>query len=110
MSKSALLESEALSRARSGHSFSNYPTIIRGFIAKGIAPHDIEPRVNVLTYRAWRAEGHQVRKGESGVKVVTYVPTEKKKQQLDGSIKVEVGKRPWTATVFHVSQTDPVTA
>lgn len=110
MSKSALLEAEALSRAKSGQSSSNYAAIIHGFAAKGIALHDIEPRVNVFTYRAWRGEGRQVRKGEKGVKVLTYVPTERKTKQPDGSIKVETGKRPWTATVFHVSQTDPVTA
>jgi len=46
---------EALSRATSGMSVSNYPTIYGGFIEKGIPESEIKPRENVFTYHAWRA-------------------------------------------------------
>jgi hypothetical protein len=46
---------EALSRATSGMSVSNYPTIYGGFIQKGIPESEIKPRENVFTYNAWRA-------------------------------------------------------
>src|SRR4051812_43121020 len=67
------LEAEALSRATSGQSLTNWPAIFSGFTAKGIPENDILPRVNVLTYHAWRAKGRQVRRGEHGVKVTTWV-------------------------------------
>jgi hypothetical protein len=105
------IQQEALSCAVSGQSFSNWPAIVLGFAAKGIPESDIRPRENVFTYHAWRALGRQVRRGEHGVKVTTFVPmgegapetpdlrTEKRKPKYS---------RPWSATVFHVSQTDPV--
>lgn len=108
--RAAQIEAEALDRAQSGQSLSNFPAILEGFAAMGIAEAEILPRVNVFSYRAWRAKGRQVRKGEHGVKVLTYLPTDRKVKQADGSIKVESGKRPWRATVFHITQTDPIAA
>jgi hypothetical protein len=106
------MQQEALSRAASGQTMSNYPAIIQGFTAKGIPADDIRPRENVFTYHAWRALGRQVRRGEHGVKVVTFVPMTKKTGQVDAETgeetKAPIGKRAWSATVFHVSQTDPV--
>ena len=92
-------ETEALSRAENGESFSNYPAIFAGFMAKGIAEADIEPRVNVFTYPAWRAKGRQVKSGEHGVKVVTFVH---RKDAETG----EESRFPTSATVFHVTQTE----
>jgi hypothetical protein len=109
------IQHEALSRAVHGQSLSNWPAIVAGFIAKGIAEQDIRPRENVFTYHAWRALGRQVRRGEHGVKVLTYVSVEGKEDKdgvetndVDGTEKRQGFRRPWTATVFHVSQTDPV--
>jgi hypothetical protein len=65
--------SEALSRATTGLSMSNYPTIYSGFMEKGIPELEIKPRENVFTYAAWRALGRQVRRGEHGVKVLTFI-------------------------------------
>ena len=59
--KAAQTEAEALSRAQSGQSLTNFPTILEGFMARGIAEAEILPRVNVFTYRAWKAKGRQVR-------------------------------------------------
>ncbi len=114
-----LIQQEALGRAVGGQSLSNWPAIIAGFMAKGISESDIRPRENVFTYHAWRALGRQVRRGEHGVKVCTYVACEGKAdngptgEDCDGVIdeaprKGRGYRRPWTATVFHVSQTDPI--
>ena len=106
------IQQEALGRAVGGQSWSNYAPIFAGFAAKGIPETQIKPRENVFTYHAWRALGRQVRRGEHGVKVTTFVPMTKKTGDLDPTTgdekKVSIGKRAWTATVFHVSQTEPV--
>ncbi len=113
------MQQEALSRAAGGQSLSNWPTIIAGFTAKGIPEHDIRPRENVFTYHAWRALGRQVRRGEHGVKVATFVsiadrdepPEANADEATDADRRKRRGfRRPWTATVFHVSQTDPINA
>ena len=109
------IEQEALDRAVNGQTLSNWPAIFAGFMAKGIPENDIKPRENVLTYHAWRALGRQVRRGEHGVKVCTFVTCEGKRDEA-GDEAAEPNqtkrgyRRPWTATVFHVSQTDPVKA
>src|ERR1700739_1707766 len=111
-SKREQIAQEALDRAVSGIVLSNYPAIIEGFTRKGIPEPQILPRENVFTYHAWRALGRQVRRGEHGVKVTTFVPMDKKTGEADPETgeekRVALGKRAWTATVFHVSQTDPL--
>jgi antirestriction protein ArdC len=73
----------------------------------------------VFTYHAWRALGRQVRRGEHGVKVVTFIATGPAAGDGAGDSATDAGggagagkrrggRRPWTATVFHVSQTDPI--
>jgi antirestriction protein ArdC len=91
-------QQEALNRARGNNSMLNYETIIRGFIAKGIPSSAIIPRENVLTYGAWQAINRQVRKGEKGVKVVSWIKTTDK-NGIEST-------RQTSATVFHVSQTE----
>ena len=108
---------EALTRACTGQTLSNYPAIFQGFLAMGIPESDIRPRENVFTYEAWKALGRHVRKGQHGVKVVTFIATEPGKsveprtETLDGMDappkKNRTHSRPWTTTVFHISQTDP---
>jgi hypothetical protein len=110
------IQQEAFCRAAAGQSLTNWPAILTGFTAKGIPASDIRPRENVFTYHAWRALGRQVRRGEHGVKVVTFLTTGKEDRDgaqtndPDGTDKPKRGgvRRPWTATVFHVSQTDPI--
>ena len=113
------MQQEALSRAIGGQALTNWPAIIHGFAAKGIPESDIRPRENVFTYHAWRALGRQVRRGEHGVKVVTFVPMGGR-DRTDGQDGPDAERertdqrracsRPWSATVFHVSQTDPIPA
>jgi hypothetical protein len=114
------MQQEALGRAAGGMTMSNYPAIFAGFMAKGIPESEIRPRENIFTYHAWRALGRQVRRGEHGVKVVTFVTVQRNDSKeeadsvatndVDGTDKPKRGgyRRPWTATVFHISQTDPI--
>jgi len=90
---------EALQRATTSQSFANYPAIVQGFIDKGIPPEQIKPRENVFTFNAWKQLSRSVKKGEHGIKIVTWIPVEK-----DGEKFV----RPKAATVFHISQTQPI--
>ena len=110
-SKSNVKQTEALTRAVTGQSLSNYPQIFRGFMSMGIDESNIKPRENIFTYQAWKALGRQVRKGEHGVKVCTFVPMELKDGKADdGTDKTIVKSKPRTTTVFHISQTDDVKA
>jgi len=99
---------EALHRATASQAWTNYPTIFEGFTLKGIPEHEIEPRVNVFTYHAWRALGRQVKKGEKGVKVTTWINCTKKVKGDNGEEEEKHYKRPKMTTVFHISQTDLV--
>lgn len=107
MQKQAI-QQEALSKAVNGQTMSNYPAIFQGFMAKGIPESEIKPRENVFTFNAWRALGRTVRRGEHGVKVVTFIDCESKDTDKDTGEKKSF-RRPWTTTVFHVSQTEPLT-
>ena len=100
-------QAEALSRALTGQSWSNFPAIIQGFKSRGIPEEQILPRENVFTYQAWRALGRQVRKGEHGVKVVTFIKRDKKTEDTKtGEVKLQTYSMPRTVSVFHISQTD----
>jgi N-terminal domain of anti-restriction factor ArdC len=98
---------EALDRAISSASFANYPAIYQGFLAKGIPETDIKPRENVFTFQAWKAKGRSVRKGEHGVKVVTFITIGDKTDPVTGEKISDGYRRPHTTTVFHLSQTEP---
>ena len=100
-------QAEALSRALTGKTWSNFPAIIQGFKARGIPEDQILPRENVFTYQAWKALGRQVRKGEHGVKVVTFIHRDKKTEDPEtGEVKFQTYSVPRTVSVFHISQTD----
>ena len=104
-SSKADVRREALMRAVSGQTMSNYPAIFQGFIAKGIPESEIRPRENVFTFEAWKALGRYVRKGEHGVKVVTFIETKSKEVDQDTG-EAKIIRRPWATTVFHISQTE----
>ena len=94
---------EALERAENGTSHANYQLIRQGFERMGI--NDIRPRVNILTYAAWKAKGRQVMKGQKGVSVVTWI-TLKSRDRVDPQTgDAQTFKRKKRAIVFHVSQT-----
>ena len=105
---------EALSRAASGITMSNYPAIFAGFAQMGIPESEIKPRENIFTYNAWKAVGRHVRTGQHGVKVLTFIDMTKEDKETG---EKETHSRPWHTTVFHISQTEadkangqPVTA
>jgi len=98
---------ESLKRAVSGQSFSNFPAIFQGFAAKGIPESEIRPRENVFTFEAWKALGRVVRRGEHGVKVVTFIESKSKEVDQDTGER-KIIRRPWATTVFHISQTEPL--
>ena len=98
------IQHEALTRAVSSPSLANYPAIFEGFMAKGIPEDQILPRENVFTFNAWKALGRFVRKGEHGVKIATIRQFTKKRK--DGT--EESFSMPWSTTVFHISQTEPM--
>lgn len=93
---------ESLSRARGNFSMANFAQVIQEFCTRGIPASEIRPKENVFTFNAWKALGRVVKKGEKGVKILTWIPMETK----DGKSKV----RPWTSHVFHVSQTEELQA
>jgi antirestriction protein ArdC len=101
------MSSESLKRAVTGQSVSNFPAIFQGFAAKGIPESQIKPRENVFTFDAWRALGRVVRRGEHGVKVVTFIESRTKEFDQDTGERKLV-RRPWSTTVFHISQTEPI--
>jgi len=74
-------------------------------MARGIPESEIHPRENVFTFEAWKALGRYVRKGEHGVKVVTFIETKSREVDQDSS-EPKIIRRPWTTTVFHISQTE----
>lgn len=98
---------ESLKRAVNGQSFSNFPAIFQGFVAKGIAESEIKPRENVFTFQAWKALGRVVRRGEHGVKITTFIESKSKELDRDTG-EHKIIRRPWTTTVFHISQTEPL--
>ena len=102
-------QAEALSRAQFGKSWSNFPAIINGFMKRGISEKDIKPRENVFTYAAWKALGRQVRRGEKGVRVLTFIPCSKEEKNPEtGEVKVKAYSTPRSVSVFHISQTDSI--
>ncbi len=105
--KASVRQADALSRALSNRSLSNYPAILKGFVDRGIPIYEIHPRINVFTYQAWQAKGRQVRKGEHGVKVLTFIDMDKKTEnQETGKTEVKHFSAPRSTTVFHITQTD----
>ena len=101
----AELQQKALENAVSGESLANYQAIFDGFAAMGIDMADVEPRVNVFTFNAWKALGRVVKKGQHGVKIVTVIPCTKKDRETGDEVPVKKVK---TTTVFHVSQTEEI--
>ncbi|MEJ7139487.1 DUF3560 domain-containing protein [Amphibiibacter pelophylacis] len=101
----AEMQQKALKNAVSGESLANYQAIFDGFAAMGIDMADVEPRVNVFTFNAWKALGRVVKKGQHGVKIVTVIPCTKKDRETGDEVPVKKVK---TTTVFHVSQTEEI--
>lgn len=96
------IQQQALANAVNQQSTMNYAAISDGFTAMGVAEEDIQPRQNVFSFHAWKALGRSVKKGEHGVRVVTFVTCVKKDKKTG---EVSSFRKPHGTTVFHVSQT-----
>ena len=96
MSTTKETPAEALARIQSRVSKNDFAAIVQ-FANCGIHPDDITPRVNVLTFKAWKALGRRVAKGATGQRVTVWVPVEKAGKPD--------GVRPITAVLFHETQT-----
>jgi len=91
---------QSYNRAVSNVSVQNDLIVVQEFKKRGITA---TPRTDVFTYNTWLYKfKRQVRKGEKSVKVRTIRDEEKN--------GVKTGKkRPATACLFHLSQTDSIT-
>lgn len=105
----ASIAQQSLMNAISRETTTNYQAIFDGFAAKGIPVDQIRPRENVFTFDAWRALGRTVRRGESGVKVITIKSVSKNVEGEGGEVTKVPVRKPKTTTVFHISQTDELT-
>ena len=95
MAATAAMAAQSYSKAVNGSSCVNDAKVISQFAERGI---DATPRVDVFTYNIWRHQkGRQVMKGEKSVRIVTFIEDKKTGK-----------KRPKTACVFHISQTEAV--
>ncbi len=95
----------ALARIQAGTFCRNDAIVIQAFSERGIPIDDIEPRDNVLTFRAWLAKGRHIRRGEKAVYLSTWIKTPDK-TKADGTIEPGHSVRK-AAFVFHISQTEP---
>lgn len=96
----------ALHNARNGNSLLNYRSIFDGFKALGIPDEDIQPRVNIFTFNAWKQLGRVVSKGQHGVRVCTFVHAVAARS--DARTKETSFRMPRQTTVFHITQTEPI--
>ena len=93
MKATAAMAAQSYNKAVNGSSCVNDAKVISQFAERGI---DATPRVDVFTYNIWRHQkGRQVMKGEKSVRIVTFIEDKKTGK-----------KRPKTACVFHISQTE----
>lgn len=91
---------QALARIQSMGFSKNDGRVIMAFVDADVPPTDIEPRVNVLTFKAWKAKGRQVAKGAMSVRVTVWIKKDSKGTE-DGKRKMF----PKTTSLFHASQT-----
>jgi flavodoxin len=59
-----------------------------------------DPRQNCFTYQEWKRRGYQVKKGEQGLRSITFV-----EKKLDG---VVVKKYPKNVVLFYRLQVEPI--
>lgn len=99
----------AFERAVGYESDANYPKIIKEFKAKGIPESEIQPRVNVFTAKAWLAQSRKIKQGQEGVRITIKVPMKLKAVNKEsGKTETLIKNEFRTATVFHISQTEPL--
>ena len=108
-SKSSETPQEALRRIQSMEFCGNDILVIQAFSDAGIPPEDIDPRFNVLTFRAWKGKGRRVARGAKSIPITVWIPkngeqVEETDENGDGK-KKRGGMYPKTTRLFHESQT-----
>ena len=85
--------------AQDAKSFTGYSMANALIVAAAAAKRgcQCQPYEDWFTYKRWLAQGYQVKRGEHGVRLSTFV--EMTKTDDDGN-KTIIGKRPWRSTVF----------
>lgn len=107
---------EALARIQSMQFCGNDVLVIQAFADAGIPPELIDPRFNVLTFKAWKAKGRRVAKGAKSIGVTVWIPIKGKKPETseapakDGDKPKRSGMRPKVTRLFHECQTVPADA
>jgi len=102
---------DALARIQAMPFCGNDVLVIQAFADAGIDPEDIDPRHNVLTFKAWKAKGRRVAKGAKSIGVTVWIPIKGKKGETveapakDGETKKRSGMRPKVTRLFHECQT-----
>jgi hypothetical protein len=97
---------EALDRATNGHS-KNDEFVYAMLTMAGY--EDVQPRVNCLTYNAWKAAGRSVKKGEKGLGVTVWIPCKDKDAKPNPTTgEARKSMRPKTTYIFHIDQTQPI--
>jgi len=68
---------------------------------------DCEPYRDVFTYQRWQAQGFQVRKGEHGVRITTWIEaSEKREPEAEPEAERKVYRLPRAVVVFCRCQVD----
>jgi len=69
---------ETLERIQAGHSKNDERVISMIAAHYSIDPETVHPRENVLTYKAWKSKGYQVKKGEKAFRIQVISKSPKK--------------------------------
>jgi hypothetical protein len=98
---------DALRRALNQKPGANDLAAIIAFEGAGLK--NVQPRVNVLTFNAWKACGRSVLAGQHSVRVgvITNKPYQTKNDLGEETGEVCFRRVPGTAYLFHISQTQP---
>lgn len=64
-----------------------------------------QPAQNCFTYKGWRERGYQVKKGEKGIKSITFIKGTKKDKKTG---KIEDASYPKNVTLFYYLQVEKI--
>lgn len=107
--KSSETPAEALARIQAMGFGKNDVIVIQAFASAGIPPELIDPRHNVLTFRAWKGKGRRVAKGAKSIGVTVWIPMSGKQgapaEDSSGEKKPRSNLRPKLTRLFHECQT-----
>ena len=81
-------------RTFGGYSSGNALVLARAAKSRGC---QCRPYEDWFTYKRWAAQGYQVKRGEHGVKIMTFISSQVEDTETH---EVKVRSRPWTAAVF----------